>query len=209
MRKRIVWGLLLFVIVLTVWSNFTVYYTSKNHLFDDVNKVPSSDVALLLGTSKYTKRNKLNQYFTFRIDATVKLFNAGKVKYVLISGDNGRKDYNEPEDMKQALIKRGIPEGKIFLDYAGFDTYDSVLRANRVFGQKNIIVVSQRFHNQRAVYIGVKNNLNIYAYNTEEVKVSYAFLTKFREVFACVKAFLEVSLDIDPYFLGPKIKIGE
>lgn len=209
MFKKLFWGTLLVSLILLVWSNLTVYWTSKDYLFDKVDEVPKSEIALLLGTSKFTKRNTLNQYFAFRIDAAVKLYKAGKVKYILISGDNGRKEYNEPEDMKQELIKRGIPKGKIVLDYAGFDTYDSVLRAKLVFGQKNIIVVSQKFHNQRAVYIGRKNDLNIVGFNTKEVRVSYAFLTKFRELFACVKAFVEVKLGVEPHFLGPKIKIGE
>jgi SanA protein len=180
MFKKLFWGSALLSLLLLLWSNVAVYSTSKGYLYDKVENVPSSDVALLLGTSKYTKRNTLNQYFIFRIDAAVRLFEAGKVKYILISGDNGSKDYNEPEDMKQELIKRGIPESKIVLDYAGFDTYDSVLRAKRVFGQNNIIVVSQKFHNQRAVYIGRKNELTIYGFNTKEVRVSYSFLTKFR-----------------------------
>lgn len=197
----------LFGLFLVFWSNFSVYYESKEFISTDLTKLPAVKTGLLLGTSRNLRRGKKNAYFFHRIDACVQLFEAGKIKNVLISGDNGRKEYNEPEDMKRELISRGIPEENIFLDYAGFDTYDSVLRAWKIFGQKSFIVISQHFHNQRAVYIARRFGLNAYGYNATDVRKMYGIKTKFREYFACVKAYFEVKFNVEPTFLGEQINI--
>jgi SanA protein len=184
-----------------------VYYESKDFITDDIRKLPKYKVCLLLGTSRLLKKGQLNEYFFNRINACVELYVSGKVEFVLISGDNGRETYNEPEDMKLELIARGIPEKCIFLDYAGFDTYDSVIRANKIFGQKEFIVVSQKFHNQRAVYIARRFGIKAYGYNAEDVQKMSGFKTKLREYFACTKAYFEVKLNVDPKFLGETIEI--
>ncbi len=191
-------------LILIVYANFSVFTTSKNYLYYSLKEVPEKKTGLLLGTSRKLKNGMPNQFFYFRIKACLELFEAGKIKQILISGDNGTKAYNEPLDMKEELIRRGIPENKIFLDYAGFDTYDSVIRASRIFGQDEFIVVSQKFHNQRAVYIGRKNGLSIIGYNALDVKKMSGLKTKIREYFACVKAFLDVTFNVDPYFPGEK-----
>jgi SanA protein len=127
---------------------------TKSQLFSSVEQLPDVKVGLVLGTSKYVKNGEINQYFQHRIDATAKLYHSGKIKYILVSGDNGQVSYNEPRQMLQELIKRGVPEEAIVLDFAGFRTFDSVVRAKEVFGQDSIIVISQKFQNQRAIYVG-------------------------------------------------------
>ena len=102
------------------------------------------------------KNGNNNLYFDYRILAAVELYKAGKIKYILISGDNRKKDYNEPEEMKKALIQKGVPAKFIYLDYAGFRTLDSVVRAKEVFGQNQLTIISQRFHNERAIYLAEK-----------------------------------------------------
>ncbi len=189
------------------WSNFSVYYESKNFLFSKAKNLPSTKTALLLGTSKKLRNGNDNLYFKYRIDACLELFRSGKVSHILISGDNGSKEYNEPQDMKNELISRGIPEEKITLDYAGFDTYDSVLRAKMIFGQDAFIVVSQKFHNQRAVYIARRNGIHAYGYNARDVKKMNGLKTKIREFFACVKAYIEVKVNVKPTYLGEKVII--
>lgn len=201
--------LVVFSFLLLLWSNYRVYAVSKDHISSNLNDLPNAKTALLLGTSRLLKGGKQNWYFEFRIRACVDLYNSGKVKNILISGDNSRVEYNEPEDMKQELIKRGVPAHKIFLDYAGFDTYDSVLRAWKIFGQTEFIVVSQKQHNQRAVYIARRNGLTAYGYNATDVKKMGGIKTKIREYFACVKAFLDVLFNVDPYFLGEREYIGK
>ena len=195
------------LVIMAFWSNFSVYYESKNFLFSKAKNLPSTKTALLLGTNKKLRNGNDNLYFKYRIDACLELFPSGKVSHILISGDNGSKEYNEPQDMKNELISRGIPEEKITLDYAGFDTYDSVLRAKKIFGQDAFIVVSQKFHNQRAVYIARRNGINAYGYNALDVKKMNGLKTKTREFFACVKAYIEVKVNVNPTYLGEKVLI--
>jgi SanA protein len=194
-------------VIIAFWSNFSVYYESKNFLFSQAKNLPSTKTALLLGTSKKLSNGNDNLYFKYRIDACLELYRSGKVSHILISGDNGSKEYNEPQDMKNELISRGIPEEKITLDYAGFDTYDSVLRAKMIFGQDAFIVVSQKFHNQRAVYIARRNGIHAYGYNARDVKKMNGLKTKIREFFACVKAYIEVKVNVNPAYLGEKVLI--
>ena len=104
-----------------------------------------------------------------------------KIEFIVISGDNSKKDYNEPLDMKNELIKAGIPPEKIYLDYAGFRTYDSVIRLDKIFGQKKFTVISQDFHNRRAIYIARHLNLQAIGFNAKDVDVYNGFKTKLRE----------------------------
>jgi SanA protein len=205
--KKILSYLLLAILLFTTVANMTIVQFSKQYLYDTISKVPSKRFALLLGTSKITAKGKRNEYFFNRIDALVSLFRNGKIKYILISGDNSSKSYNEPQDMKDELVKLGIPEENIFLDYAGFRTLDSVIRAKEVFGIDDFIIVSQKFHNQRAVYLARKNKIQAVAYNAKEVKAKMGFLTQLREFFAKDKVFIDFLFGIKPKFLGQKIKL--
>lgn len=116
--------------------------------YSNTESIPYNKVGLLLGTSKYLKSGRLNLYFEYRILATETLYKSGKIEYVVIIGDNSIKEYNEPQDVKEELIKNGIPENKIFLNFAGFRTFDSVYRMKEIFGQSNFTVISQKFHTQ-------------------------------------------------------------
>lgn len=205
--KRITLYCMLFVVFLFVWSNVWISYESKDFVQSETNQLPSCKVGLLLGTSKMLKNGNQNPFFTYRINATIQLYKAGKIKHVLISGDNSTKAYNEPEDMMNELIAAGIPADKISLDYAGFDTYDSVLRANKIFGQYSFIVISQRFHAERAVYIARRYGFDVWGFAAQDVSTSKSFMTHVREYFARVKAYVEVKLGVDPYFLGEQIEI--
>ena len=148
-------------------------------------------------------------YFTYRILAAYELFKTGKVQILLLSGDNHVKGYDEPSDMKEALIHMGVPDSCIVVDYAGFRTLDSVVRCKEIFGEDSITIVSQEFHNQRALFIANKHGINAVAYNAKEVNRNYSFKTKFREYFARVKCVLDIYvLHSSPKFLGEKVKIG-
>lgn len=197
------------LIVVILWANLTINTQTKHCIYAEVDSIPYSYTGLLLGTSKYLKNGDLNPYFKNRILATVQLYKAGKIKNIVISGDNGQKDYNEPEDMKNELIKAGIPEKRIYLDFAGFRTFDSVYRMNEIFGQNSFTIISQKFHNQRAVYITKVLGLNAIGYNAADVDAYYGFKTNIREKFARVKVFIDVILDKKPKFSGEKIKIDE
>ena len=193
--------------ILTVWANVSVIRASRLYVTDDINKLNSVKVGLVLGTSRNVKGGSRNTFFFNRIDAAAELFESGKIKYIIVSGDNGEKDYNEPQDMREELVKKGIPDSVIFLDYAGFRTLDSVIRAREIFGQKTFIIISQKFHNERAVYLARKNGIEAYGYNAKEVEPMQGVKTKVREFFARDKVFVDLLFGVDPKFVGEKVKI--
>ncbi len=195
------------LILLFVWANFRVLVVSHSYVSDKVSALPEVKVGIVPGTIRYLASGSPNLYFSYRIDAAVKLYESGKISHLLISGDNGRKGYNEPLDMKNALMEQGIPESVITLDYAGFDTYDSMIRAREVFGQDQFIVISQEFQNERAIYIARRFGIEAFGFNARDVTQYGGFRTKVRETLARVKAFVEVQLGVKPTYLGEKVLI--
>jgi len=189
--------------------NYWIVSSTKQQIYSSTTNIPERKVGLVLGASKLSKRGTANMYFTFRMQAAYELFITKKVKYLLLSGDNHIKGYDEPSDMREALIKLGVPDSCIVLDYAGFRTLDSVVRCDEVFGEDSITIISQEFHNQRALFIANKNNINAIAYNANDVYKNYSFKTRLREYFARVKCVLDIYIfHTSPKFLGEKIKIG-
>lgn len=162
---------------------------------------------MLLGTSKYIPGGRLNLYYHFRIEAAVALVKAGKIKYLVISGDNSRKDYNEPELMRQDLIAAGVDSSIIYLDYAGFRTFDSMVRLKEIFSQTAVTVISQPFHNQRAIYIASREGINAIGFNATDVDGNVGFKVQAREKLARVKMFLDFWLGSKPKYLGKKIAL--
>ena len=193
--------------LLFCWSNWCVYSESHVFLSSEMKDLPDQKYALVLGTSRNLGNGSSNVYFFKRINACVRLFKANKIRYVLVSGDNGEVSYNEPEAMRNELIARGIPVDRIVLDYAGFDTYDSMIRAQKVFGLNSFIVVSQHFHNSRAVFIARRNGIDAYGYNAGDASATAGIKTHLREYVARVKAYLEVMIGVEPTFLGRKENI--
>jgi len=210
MIKKITLVFLIFTIIIisiVLSADNTIERSTDSFVYNDLKLIPHNRVGLLLGTSKLLRSGLSNQYFSNRIKAAVELYKFNKIEYIVISGDNSEKYYNEPLDMKNELIKNGIPESKIFLDYAGFRTYDSVVRLNKVFGQKSFTVISQEFHNRRAIYIAKHLNLQAIGYNAKDVNVYNGFKTKVREKFARVKVFIDILINKEPKFLGHPIEI--
>ena len=196
-----------FIVFFICVANNSIKKSVQNKVFSDLNLIQKNKVGLVLGTSKYLKNGTVNLYFKYRIDATVELYKNNKIECILISGDNSKKDYDEPTDFKNELISKGIPENKIFLDYAGFRTLDSVVRAKLVFGLNNFTLISQQFHNERALYLARKNGINAIAYNAKDVPNKYGIKVKIREYFARTKVFIDILFKVKPKFIGPKIKI--
>lgn len=200
--------LALIACIMLIFISFkTIEYSAKNRIFDKVENIQYNKVGLLLGTGKYLKSGYINLYYKYRIEAAVKLYKEHKIDFVLISGDNSRKTYDEPSTMKQDLIDAGIPEEKFFLDYAGFRTLDSVVRAKHIFGQKSITIISQEFHNKRALFIAKNNQIDAVAFNCQNVSSRYGFKVTVREYFARVKAILDYVIGLDPKFYGDPIQI--
>jgi len=210
MRKKLTRLILLtlcLILIAMVWANYTINSFAEGKTYSTVSEIPKNKVGLILGTSKKLKGGQSNPYYSNRITAAVTLFKAGKIKYVLVSGDNGSIYYNEPTAMKKDLISAGIPKEKIFLDYAGFRTLDSVFRAKIVFGLEEVTIISQKFHNERAIYLATKKGLHAIGYNAKDIPLEAGLKIQFREYFARVKVFLDLALKTQPRFYGEKIII--
>jgi SanA protein len=204
----ICFSLLVAGIVTVVGSNILVSSQSGD-TYDQVSQVPRNKVGLVLGCVRYLNGGYENPFFQNRIDAAARLFEAGKIDYILVSGDNHRQGYDESSDMKQALVERGVPSERIICDYAGFSTLDSIVRSKEVFGQQAITVISQRFHNERAIYIAKACGVDAVGYNAKDVKLKWAAKTYLREIASRVKAIWDVRIVMrQPKFLGNRIVIG-
>lgn len=189
------------VLLLVLGCYFLVDSNAKGKVYDDVSSIPYREVGLLLGTTPQTRIGRLeNRFFLFRIDAAEKLYTAGKVAKILISGDEDSLDgVNEVESMKEALMERGVPESAIMLDGKGFRTLASIERANRVFGLRSFTIISQQFHNERALYQAEHMGLDIVdpiAFNAESPRTAMATLIYIREYLARVKLFIDLLLGI-------------
>lgn len=198
----------LVIMIALVWScDYVIRRSAEGRVYTHVDDIPHRHVGLLLGTSKYLGSGVNNRYYQYRIDAALKLWQSGKVNVFVISGDNSRKDYNEPETMRNDLIAAGVDSTRIALDYAGFRTLDSVVRVKEIFSQDSITVISQRFHNERAIYLARKHGIDAIGFNARDVEVSSGFKTQLREKFARVKVFVDRLFGVEPKFLGPKVVI--
>ena len=192
-----------------VISQALIRNASKGKTHDTPEDIPFRKVALVPGCARILANGRPNQYFRYRIDAATQLFRSGRVHYLIVSGDNGQSEYDEPTDMRDALIANGIPGGRIYRDYAGFRTLDSVVRAREVFGQERFTIVSQEFHNRRAIYIAGCRGIDLVGFNARDVATAGGLRTKLREYLACLKTVLDTSLlKTEPRYLGPKVLIG-
>ena len=199
-------SLLLFVLLSNLW----VVKSTKLQIYNKVAEVPAKKIGLVLGANPKTRYNSSNLYFDYRIDAAWKLYSAGKVKHLLVSGDNHRHGYNEPEEMKVALMKKGVPESAITMDFAGFRTLDSVVRSKEVFQLSTFTVISQQFHNHRALFIARQKGLDVVAFNAKDPFENTSSKTDVREYLARCKAVLDLYvLKKQARFLGDKIDLPE
>jgi SanA protein len=212
MRKRRIVGVTLLtvtavILLLTWWCNYAVAHAAKNSLYTSAGDIPYNKVGLLLGTSRLDRHGYNNFFYTYRIQAALELIQQKKIKYLIISGDNSRKEYNEPEMMKADLVKAGVDSSIIYLDYAGFRTFDSIKRAKAIFGQDSLTIISQQFHNERAIYLASKEGMTAIGYNAKDVGVSHGLKTHLREKLARAKVFADYLFGAKPKFLGEKIVI--
>jgi SanA protein len=210
MRKKLLRiGIVLVLVPLLalVICNFLINSFAEGKTYNSTSQIPKNQVGLILGTSKKIIGGQPNPYYENRISATVALYNANKINFILVSGDNGSIYYNEPNTMKKDLVAKGIPEEHIFLDYAGFRTLDSMVRAKEVFGLTQVTIISQKFHNERAIYIAEKKGLKAIGFNATDIAFESGLRVQLREYFARVKVFLDLALKVQPRFYGDKITI--
>jgi SanA protein len=196
-------------LVAIIGAGVLINRAARSRTYSDVQSIPHRPVGLILGCSKIMPDGGLNQFFRYRVAAAAELYHAGKVDFLLVSGDNHIHSYDEAKDMKNSLAELGVPRAKIYCDYAGFRTLDSVVRARDVFGQTRITVISQEFHNRRAIFIAHHRGVDAIGFNAPEVDAYDSFKTRCREQLARVATVLDIFvLRRQPKFFGPKVPIG-
>jgi SanA protein len=199
-----------FCVISLIAARMVIARASKDRTYSDVSLIPYRRVGLVLGCPKRIYGGWSNPYFENRISAAAELYHNRKVDYLVVSGDNHVQGYDEPTDMKNALVDKGVPVDRIYLDYAGFRTLDSVVRVREIFGQDRVTIISQEFHNQRAIFLANHHGINAIGFDAPEVGLRYGLKTEGREQFAKVKAALDIYVfHKQPHFLGPKIVIGD
>lgn len=192
---------LLLLLVANVW----IVSSTKSQVYDSATEIPSKDIALVLGTSRYLKNGQPNLFFYNRLFAAVELYKEGKIKHILVSGDNRSKYYNEPREMYEVLREMGVPKSAITLDFAGLRTLDSVVRSKEIFGQERVIIITQKFHAYRAAFIANHHDLQAICYVADNPQYYSIKKTRMREYLARVKALLDLFvLNAGPRHLGEK-----
>lgn len=209
MRKLLIipFLLLFFLFIFLLSLDLWISYKTDNKIYHSIQEMPKRDIALVLGTSKYIGKT-LNSYYSHRVEAAQHLFHENKVNALLLSGDNAHRSYNEPWTMKRDMLKAGVPEENIFLDYAGFRTLDSIIRAKEVFNADKFTIVTQGFHCERALFISEYHNIDAICLAVKSPTGIDNFKIRMRETLARMKAFIDIYiLNQQPKFLGPKESI--
>lgn len=173
----------------------------------DPARVPTAPVALVLGTAPL-HQGRPNRFYTARLDAAARLYLSGRVRGLLVSGDNGSVNVDEPSAMKRDLVERGVPAEHITCDFAGFRTLDSVVRAREVFGLERVVVVSQAFHAERAVFLARRRGLSAEAFAAEDPWLGPWLKVRLRELAARSLAWWDLLVGTDPRYLGPPETVG-
>lgn len=167
-----------------------------------VADAPARDVAVVFGAGLW--RGRPSPYLAHRLDAAAELYRTGRVEVVLVTGDNSRIEYDEPDAMRTYLTERGVPDDRIVSDYAGFDTWDSCVRAKRIFGVERALLVSQGFHIRRAVALCRSAGVDSYGVGVAEPHDATWYYGGVREMFAAGKASVDAVFRPDPRFLGAR-----
>lgn len=209
MIKRLiagVTGIVILMLAVAIGLDQWISLRTQPYIYDEVQTLPHRQVGVVLGTSKYYRTGVINQYYLYRIQGAINAYNSGKVKYLLLSGDNAQQSYNEPSTMRRDLIAAGIPASDIVLDYAGFRTLDSIVRTRKVFDTNDFIIITQRFHCERALFIALHMGIQAQCFAVPSPKNMLS--VRGREIFARLGALTDLYLlKREPRFLGPLIPI--
>ncbi|WP_212910315.1 vancomycin high temperature exclusion protein [Streptomyces sp. TS71-3] len=199
-RRRAVQALMV-LCVLALAPSTWMFLTADGSLRTP-DDVPSTEVAVVFGAGLWD--GEPSPYLAHRLDAAARLYAAGRVKVVLVTGDNSREDYDEPDAMRAYLARHGVPGGRVVTDYAGFDTWDSCVRARKIFGVRRAVLISQGFHIRRAVALCEAAGITAYGVAADDVHDATWWYGATRELFAAGKAAVDAALRPDPHFLGPQ-----
>lgn len=189
-RRRLGGGLLL-VLLGAALPQFLVRLAAQGRTFDRVEALPAREVGLVLGTGKYLSSGRVNRYYRYRIDAAEAAFRAGKVERLLLSGSCTLSG-DEPAQMRDELIGRGVPTERLILDRAGWRTLESVMQASETFGLRRLTVISQPFHNERAIFLARSRGLDAIGLNARDVTGRRGLKVQGRERLARIRAVLDV-----------------
>jgi len=215
MRRRLKKMLIiLFVILIIGVLGIILFYSINSYVdkyaadfcYDELDKIPQADAIIVLGA--FVHDEQPSQTLKERLDNALELYVAGKAGKIILSGDHGTKEYDEVNIMKDYMLEKGVPREDLFLDHAGFNTYDSMYRAKEVFCVNTLLISTQQFHINRAVYIARKLKIDAYGYPSNRWINYYNRQYGLREKFAKIKAFIDVDiLKRSPKYLGEPIPI--
>ncbi|HET7538152.1 MAG TPA: ElyC/SanA/YdcF family protein [Candidatus Didemnitutus sp.] len=205
--RRVLWAIGLILLLpaagIALANGYIIAANESRLITGSIISAPKCDVALVLGTSPWLSGGRPNLHYVGRIETAAKLYHAGKVRHLLVSGDNRRRDYNEPHLMRASLVKLGVPVEAITCDYGGFRTLDSVTRAKDIFQVKTCLIVTQQYHNYRALEIARHVGLDAWGFCAPAIPWKDSFMTECREALARAAAVFELHvLRQQPNFVG-------
>lgn len=203
---KIAFYVIVIVVIAIIGVNSTVKNSTKKHIYYSLKKFPKNDVGIIFGAG--IKGTEPGKYLKDRLDAGILLYKSHRINKILLSGDNGRDEYDELTVMKNYCARNGVDTTKIFIDYAGFDTYSTMYRAKHIFNIKRATLITQEYHLNRALYIGQELGIKSVGYSANKGEYpGYKYVT-FREVLSTFKSFFDVFRNREPRFLGIKININ-
>lgn len=209
MVKRLIYGLIIIITLMVLTAlglDRWMSWKTAPYIYENLKSLPHRQVGVVLGTAKYYRGGGINQYYLYRMQGALNAYNSGKVNYLLLSGDNALHSYNEPMTMRKDLIAAGVDPADIVLDYAGFRTLDSIVRTRKVFDTNDFIIITQRFHCERALFIALHMGIQAQCYAVPSPKNMLNI--RVREVGARLGALADLYvMKREPHFLGPLIPI--
>ncbi len=207
--KRFVSGVIFLLLAVVLACNVWIVWSTHDLVYSDLSELPDHRMALVLGTSHRSVGGGPNPFFQKRMEMAATLYSMGKIDHFILSGDNSTKYYNEPAEMRKALIEKGVPASAITLDYAGLRTLDSVVRSKKIFGQNRITIITQPFHCYRALFISRYYDMDAVAMVADDPELQQTIKVYLREYLARTKAVLDLYIfKTDPRFLGEKEQIN-
>jgi SanA protein len=207
--KRFLLAIVVLLVLIIGACNVWIVKSTEESVYSDLRLLPNHRIALVLGTSHRSVGGGPNPFFQNRMEMAATLYSMGKIDHFILSGDNSSRYYNEPLEMKKALISKGVPDSVITLDYAGLRTLDSVVRSKKIFGQNKITIITQPFHSYRALFISRYYDMDAVAMVADDPRLDQTFKVRLREYLARTKAVLDLYVfKTDPRFLGEKEEIN-
>ncbi|KIC03492.1 membrane protein [Flavobacterium sp. JRM] len=193
-------------LIIIIYINVDIKSKTNDLIYHSLNDIPKTDVGIVFGAG--INGDKPSTYLKDRLDAGILLYKSKKINKILLSGDNGSDEHDELTVMKNYCFENGVDTTKIYVDYAGFDTYSTMFRAKSIFKIKSAVLISQEYHLNRAIYIGDKLGIKSVGFSANAREYQNYKYVCFREYFSRLKSVLDVARNREPYFLGNEIDIN-